>query len=309
MVKINDLLKQNVRLENDKKLYCLIGQAQDGSVRFCDISKAPHILVGGNVGEGRRMILHSIILSLASHYSPKEVGIVLLEPQEGTFPCYYDLPHLLYKGFPVSTCLDELEERIDGQKATDQKIVVVIDELIAFTKDQVQVVEKLVRLGHGVGIHVVLATRKMEHEYLSPVLKSCLQTVVACKVATQTDSLYLLGKSGAEYLSEIGEIIYRGRFEKEVPLALGWINYEEVRNLVKRIMNDCIAKGDLMDGAHVCPVCGKTIFSSKGSYEICAVCGWEDETWCEEYPDEESTANYCSLNEYRRRHFQEIKQD
>ena len=303
MVKINDLLKQNVRLENDKKLYCLIGQAQDGSARFCDISQAPHILIGGNVGEVRTMVLRSIILSLASNYSPKEVGIVLLEPQEGTLSCYYDLPHLLYKDFPMATCLDELEKRIDGQKATDQKAVVVIDELIAFTKDQVQVVEKLVRLGHGVGIHVVLATRKVEHEYLSPVLKSCLQTVVACKVATQTDSLYLLGESGAEYLSEAGEIIYRGRFENEVPLTSGWINYEEMRSVVARILNDCIAKGDLMDGAHVCPVCGKTIFSSRGSYEICSICGWEDETWCEEYPDEESTVNYCSLNEYKRRYF------
>ena len=59
--------------------------------------------------------------------------------------------------------------------------------------------------------------------------------------------------------------------------------------------------------AHVCPVCGKTTFTSKGSYEICEFCGWEDEMWCEEHPDEESTANYRSLNEYRREYLQRVK--
>ena len=64
-----------------------------------------------------------------------------------------------------------------------------------------------------------------------------------------------------------------------------------------------------IEGAHSCPVCGKTTFSAYNSFEICAVCGWEDETWCEEYPDEESTANYLSLNEYRRRYLQRVSEN
>ena len=62
-------------------------------------------------------------------------------------------------------------------------------------------------------------------------------------------------------------------------------------------------------GPHPCPVCGKTTFPEAGSYDICIVCGWEDEAWCEEYPDEESTANYRSLNQYRREYFQRVAND
>jgi hypothetical protein len=52
----------------------------------------------------------------------------------------------------------------------------------------------------------------------------------------------------------------------------------------------------------LCPVCGKTTFTEYASHDICGVCFWEDETWCEKYPDKESCANYCSLNEYRARY-------
>ena len=126
-------------------------------------------------------------------------------------------------------------------------------------------------------------------------------------MATKTDSLYLLAKSGAECLDEQGLFIYRGRFEKDVYLTSGYVSQAEVQSIVDCITEDCIAKGNLLDGTHVCPVCGKSVFSSHGSYEICTFCGWEDETWCEEYPDEESTANYCSLIEYRRRYFERVK--
>ena len=51
-------------------------------------------------------------------------------------------------------------------------------------------------------------------------------------------------------------------------------------------------------GPHKCPVCGKTVFSEYNSYEICEVCGWEDETSSERYPEEESIANGCSLYEF-----------
>ena len=63
-----------------------------------------------------------------------------------------------------------------------------------------------------------------------------------------------------------------------------------------------------MGGAHICPVCGKTVFSAQNSSELCAFCGWEDEGGCEEEPDYESGPNHCSLNEYKRRYFQRMQE-
>ena len=50
---------------------------------------------------------------------------------------------------------------------------------------------------------------------------------------------------------------------------------------------------------HPCPVCGQHRFSQKGSYEICPVCGWEDDPVQERDPDFSGGANRQSLQEYR----------
>lgn len=50
---------------------------------------------------------------------------------------------------------------------------------------------------------------------------------------------------------------------------------------------------------HKCPVCGKTEFPERGSFDICTECGWEDDMIQTDYPDEEAGANMMSLNEYK----------
>lgn len=49
---------------------------------------------------------------------------------------------------------------------------------------------------------------------------------------------------------------------------------------------------------HMCPVCGKFEFDSHGSFDICDVCGWEDDPIQEE-DDEAGGANWESLRGYR----------
>lgn len=48
---------------------------------------------------------------------------------------------------------------------------------------------------------------------------------------------------------------------------------------------------------HKCPVCGQYEFPFKCSYEFCKVCGWQDESYQEENPDEDCLANIMSLNQ------------
>ena len=50
---------------------------------------------------------------------------------------------------------------------------------------------------------------------------------------------------------------------------------------------------------HMCPVCGKFEFEGHASYDICEVCGWEDDGFQERHPDEDGGANHMSLNQAR----------
>ncbi|MGI6284115.1 CPCC family cysteine-rich protein [Caproicibacterium lactatifermentans] len=49
----------------------------------------------------------------------------------------------------------------------------------------------------------------------------------------------------------------------------------------------------------VCPVCGKAVFKHADDFEICPVCGWEDDGVQLDEPDLEGGANEMSLNEAR----------
>ena len=50
-------------------------------------------------------------------------------------------------------------------------------------------------------------------------------------------------------------------------------------------------------GERRCPVCGRTVFEQVGKYEICEVCGWEDDPVQLADPDFAGGANKLSLNE------------
>ena len=50
---------------------------------------------------------------------------------------------------------------------------------------------------------------------------------------------------------------------------------------------------------NICPVCGKYYFENKGKYEICPICGWEDDRVQRKYPDFKGGANKLSINEAR----------
>ena len=49
-----------------------------------------------------------------------------------------------------------------------------------------------------------------------------------------------------------------------------------------------------------CPVCGKHLFSGFNSFQMCPVCGWEDDAVQNDDPDYRGGANWYSVNEYRK---------
>jgi len=53
------------------------------------------------------------------------------------------------------------------------------------------------------------------------------------------------------------------------------------------------------DGMTLCPCCGKGIVEEGHEFDICSVCGWEDDNYQFAHPDYRGGANAMSLNEAR----------
>ncbi len=58
---------------------------------------------------------------------------------------------------------------------------------------------------------------------------------------------------------------------------------------------------------YICPICGKHEFKNHGFCEICPSCGWEDDKYQEENPNDLRGNNCMSLNEYKKQYNNKIK--
>jgi hypothetical protein len=74
---------------------------------------------------------------------------------------------------------------------------------------------------------------------------------------------------------------------------LTFLNYMLFYNLRLRKV------GVEMGTKYNCPCCGKPTIETPDFYEICPICGWEDDPGQHAHPDDSIGANETSLNEAR----------
>ena len=237
-VKASDMLAQNQLPDKNKGLYCLIGRAENGEVHFCDITKAPHILVGGYSGSGKSIFLRGVVLSLIMNYSPDEVGLILLDTkQHCEFVVYDDVPHVLGKELALAE--EELDRRLNSADDFDKKkkIVVMIDEYAELSRNPQDkaIVEKLLQFGADVGIHVVMATQRLAKELITPAFQASLSTIVCCRVGEKSTSKFALGKYGAEKLLGKGDMLYKDGGGNITRLQAGYVFERDTQEIVGRI--------------------------------------------------------------------------
>ena len=49
-----------------------------------------------------------------------------------------------------------------------------------------------------------------------------------------------------------------------------------------------------------CPCCNTKAFEDIGGFDICELCGWQDDPLQRDDPDDDMGANFLSLNDYKK---------
>jgi len=82
----------------DKKtepLSFAIGKDISGEVMIGELNKMPHLLIAGQTGSGKSVMINTLLTSLLYHNSPSDMKLILVDPKQVEMAPYEDIPHLL----------------------------------------------------------------------------------------------------------------------------------------------------------------------------------------------------------------------
>jgi DNA segregation ATPase FtsK/SpoIIIE-like protein len=97
---LRELMATDAFRNSKMALPCVIGKDVEGKPVVADLTKMPHLLVGGTTGSGKSVGVNGILLSLLYTCTPDNLRMLLIDPKKLEFKLYEGIPHLLH---PVVT--------------------------------------------------------------------------------------------------------------------------------------------------------------------------------------------------------------
>ena len=219
----------------DSPLGFVIGKDITGKAVVADLAKMPHLLVAGQTGSGKSVMINTLLTSLLYHNSPSDLKLILVDPKQVEMAPYHDIPHLLT---PVinepEKCISalkwavaEMERRLRTMSEVGKRniaeynnlkkeegmpyIVIVIDELadlmMVAARDVEALVVRLAQKARAAGIHLVLATQRPSVDIITGLIKANVPARIAFTVASQIDSRTIIDQMGAEKLLGRGDML------------------------------------------------------------------------------------------------------
>lgn len=265
IVYLRSMLESPEYLANKKPLSFPIGVNVEGEPIIANLAEMPHLLVAGQTGSGKSVLINSLICSMLYSLPPEDLKMMFIDPKQVELSVYEDIPHNIgpivkdpaHAEKALRRLVDEMMRRyhifekhgVRNLEAYKEKVandpetehlpflVVVIDELadLMMTTD-VQVEEhitRLTQLSRASGIHLIIATQRPNKKVLSTNIKANLPCRIAFSVSSNADSMTILDEAGAEDLLGRGDLLYQPTDTPKVRLQSAFVNDQEIEKVVQ----------------------------------------------------------------------------
>ena len=93
-VRIASLLQSPEWQAGNSPLSFVIGKDIAGNSIVGDLEKMPHLLVAGQTGSGKSVMINDILTSLLYRNSPSDLKLILVDPKQVELKPYDEIPHL-----------------------------------------------------------------------------------------------------------------------------------------------------------------------------------------------------------------------
>ncbi len=236
-----------------------IGRDIAGESVVGELNKMPHLLIAGQTGSGKSVMINTLLSSLLYRNSPADMKLILVDPKQVELTPYNDIPHLLTPVIvepekcisALKWAVNEMERRytlLAEQKVRDISsynerknpegegmpyIVIVIDELadlmMMAARDVEALIVRIAQKARAVGIHLVLATQRPSVDVITGLIKANVPARIAFTVASQVDSRTIIDQVGAEKLLGQGDmLLLTPAMNKPKRIQGAWVTDDEV---------------------------------------------------------------------------------
>jgi DNA segregation ATPase FtsK/SpoIIIE, S-DNA-T family len=268
-VRIRPILESSEFQHLKTPLGLILGVDVSNHPVLADLTRMPHLLIGGTTGSGKSIFIRDLVISLIMRNTPENLRLILLDPKKVELAPFEGIPHLLG---PIETdpkrmiaalqwSVLEMERRFklmesfnardlnsfnlkmkDRGEETLPRIVIIIDELaylMANEPDQAEAsIARLSQMARATGIHLVVSTQRPSVNVVTGLIKANFPARIALVTATSVDSKVILDKAGAEDLLGKGDLLFLNPEQTDLQRAQApMVEKQEIDNIVKFWIN------------------------------------------------------------------------
>jgi S-DNA-T family DNA segregation ATPase FtsK/SpoIIIE len=234
-VRLSGVLTSDKWQKEKGRLNFVIGKDITGNPIVGDLAKMPHVLIAGQTGSGKSVMINTVLASMLYRYSPSDLKLIMVDPKQVELTPYNDIPHLLA---PVihepEKCISalkwavaEMERRLRTMAEAGKRniveynnlkkqegmpyVVIVIDELsdlmMMAARDVESLIARVAQKARAAGIHLILATQRPSVDVITGLIKANVPARVAFTTTSQVDSKTIIDGAGAEKLLGQGDML------------------------------------------------------------------------------------------------------
>lgn len=246
---LNDKLLVPIGIDDKKEKY------------FVNLNDISLMLIGGETGSGKSVLIDSIIISLLLKNSPDDLRFVFIDPKKIELFEYDGIPHMVDSGFDtedwkrkivlIKEMIDKRIELLSGVRVSNirkyndisndklAQVVIVIEEAYDMIHDKefIELVRCIGSVGVNIGVHLIMSTNMCVKSEFDKELFSLFGYVLTFDLSNSEQSRYM-NLEGAEFLKVCGEAMIKVRGKGVVRIQAPYISDKEIKNVVEFIKNE-----------------------------------------------------------------------